>query len=297
MLTHDDRVKLLGFRVRHDINQLHFSRGIISRNQLSNIENGKSSTTEKVLYQLYLRFCEYMVALDDYNRFHFESLKTYGQYKKLQEILDLYDKVCDEEPNYEEINLINLRLNHDHFGLINTYVLEKIGDIFMDRGDQDNAFTFYLKAYYNMTSSHVDEINIHYLVKFLSKITALGLELNKTFNVIEILDHLDYLKNGLEGGDKNRDYLYDLALSYRKLTLDDKALETCKRIELINFNDGEVSRNVAGAAFHLMGNIYYDAGAKELGNKYHIKSMKILKENGSEEEVAHLQTDMEKYSA
>lgn len=291
MLTHDDRVKLLGFRVRHDINQLHFSRGIISRNQLSNIENGKSSTTEKVLYQLYLRFCEYMIALNDYNRFHFDSLRTFGPYKKLQEALDLYDRVCEEELNYEEINLINLRLNHDHFGLINTYVFEQIGDIFLSRDDKDNAFTFYLKAYYNMTSSHVDEINIHYLVGFLTKITDLGLEMNKTFNVIEMLDHLDYLKNGMEGGDNNRDYLYSLALSYRKLQLDDKALETCKRVELINFNEGEVSKSATGKTFHLMGNIYYDAGAKDLGKKYHDKAERLLRDHGSDADLSILESD------
>lgn len=197
MLTQEDRVKLLGFRVRHDINQLHFSKGIISRNQLSNIENGKSSTTEKVLFQLYLRFCEYMIALDDYNRFHIDSMTQYEPYKALQEVLDVYDRVSEKELDHEAINEINLKLNRENFGLINTYVLEKIGDSLLKTGDKDNAFTFYIKAYYKMTSAHVDEINIRYLTGFLEKIAALGLELNKTFNVAEIQDHLTYLQQEL----------------------------------------------------------------------------------------------------
>lgn len=297
MLTNEDRVRLLGFRVRHDINQLHFSRGIISRNQLSNIENGKSSTTEKVLYQLYLRFCEYMIALNDYNRFDFESLVNFGPYKKLQNALDLYDRVCEEPLTDEEINQINLTLNHHHLGLINTFVFEKIGDIFIARGDEDNAFTFYLKAYYNMTSSHSDEINIHYLVNFLGKITKLGLKLRKTFNVIEILDHLDFLKNGMEGGDQSRDYLYDLAMSYQMMNLNDKALETCKRIELINFNEGEISKSSVGKSFHLMGNIYYETGAQDLGKKYHEKAQKILLTHGEKEDLGSLEMDINRYTA
>lgn len=197
MLTQEDRVKLLGFRVRHDINQLHFSKGIISRNQLSNIENGKSSTTEKVLFQLYLRFCEYMIALDDYNRFHIDSMTQYEPYKALQEVLDVYDRVSEKELNHEAINEINLKLNRENFGLINTYVLEKIGDMLLKNGEKDNAFTFYIKAYYKMTSAHVDEINIQYLTGFLEKIATLGIELNKTFNVAEIQDHLAYLQQEL----------------------------------------------------------------------------------------------------
>lgn len=297
MLTNEDRVRLLGFRVRHDINQLHFSRGIISRNQLSNIENGKSSTTEKVLYQLYLRFCEYMIALGDYNRFAFESLANFAPYKKLQNALDLYDRVCEEKLSDEDINQINLTLNHHHLGLINTFVFEKIGDSFLERGDEDNAFTFYLKAYYNMTSSNVDEINIYYLVSFLSKITQLGLKLRKTFNVIEILDHLDFLKNNMEGGDQNRDFLYELALSYRLMDLSDKALEVCKRVELINFNEGEMSKVAIGKSFHLMGNIYHDAGAKDLGRKYHEKAQKILRNHGESEALGSLEMDMVRYTA
>ncbi len=197
MLTQDDRVRLLGFRVRHDINQLHFSKGIISRNQLSNIENGKSSTTEKVLFQLYLRFCEYMIALNDYNRFHIDSMSQYEPYKALQEVLDLYDVVCEKTLDHETINEINLKLNRENFGLINTYVLEKIGDGLLKNGDKDNAFTFYIKAYYKMTSAHVDEINFKYLTGFLEKIATLGLELNKAFNVAEIQDHLVYLQQEL----------------------------------------------------------------------------------------------------
>lgn len=197
MLTHEDRVKLLGFRVRHDINQLHFSKGIISRNQLSNIENGKSSTTERVLFQLYLRFCEYMIALKDYNRFHIQSMTQYEPYKALQEILDLYDMVCEKELSHEDINTVNLRLNRDNFGLINTFVLEQIGDRLLQKGDKDNAFSFYIKAYYKMTSAHVDEINFKYLAGFLDKVAALGLELNKTFNVTEIEDHLKHLQGEL----------------------------------------------------------------------------------------------------
>ncbi len=194
MLTQEDRIKLLGFRVRHDINQLHFSEGIISRNQLSNIENGKSSTTEKVLYKIYLRFCEYMIVLDDYNRFHFDSLLNFEPYQKLQETLDLYDQVCEVTLTDDEINQINLKLNHNHFGLINMLIFEKIGDIFMSRAEKENAFVFYLKGYYSMTTSPVDQINTPYLVKFLEKTTALARELNKTFNVVELLDHLDYIK-------------------------------------------------------------------------------------------------------
>lgn len=193
MLTQEDRIKLLGFRVRHDINQLHFSKGIISRNQLSNIENGKSSTTEKVLFQLYLRFCEYMIALKDYNRFHIESMVQYGPYKALQEILDLYDMVAEKDLSHEAINEVNLKLNRENFGLINTFVLEKIGDMLLAKGDKENAFAFYIKAYYKMTSAHVDEINFKYLEGFLGKVTALGLELNKTFNVSEVEDHMKHL--------------------------------------------------------------------------------------------------------
>ncbi len=198
MLTQEDRLKLLGFRVRHDINQYHFSKGIISRNQLSNIENGKSNTTEKVLFQLYLRFCEYMIALKDYNRFHIESMVSYEPYKALQDTLDLYDAVCEKELSLEEINQINLKLNRQNFGLINTYVLEKIGDLFMAKEDKENAFTFYIKAYYKMTSAHIDEVNMRYLSTFLEKISALGAELNKTFNVNEIEDHLAFLGQASE---------------------------------------------------------------------------------------------------
>lgn len=297
MLTNEDRVRLLGFRVRHDINQLHFSRGIISRNQLSNIENGKSSTTEKVLYQLYLRFCEYMIALNDYNRFDFESLVNFTPYKKLQNALNLYDRVCEEVLSDEDINEINLTLNHYPLGLINTFVYEKIGDIFIDRGDEDNGFTFYLKAYYNMTSCHSDEINSHYLMKFLNKVAKLGLKLRKTFNAVEILDHLDFLKKASEGGDQSCDYLYDLALSYQMMSLNDKALETCKRIELINFNEGEISKSSVGKSFHLMGNIYHDGGANDLGKKYHDKAQKILLNFGEQEDLRSLEMDINRYTA
>lgn len=297
MLTQEDRVKLLGFRVRHDINQLHFSRGIISRNQLSNIENGKSSTTEKVLYQLYLRFCEYMIVLDDYNRFHFDSLKNYGPYKQLQEALDLYDLVCEEEPEAEVINQINLDLNRGRYGLVNTLVLERIGDLFIKRQDEENAFTFYLKGYYQMTATHLDEINSPYLTAYLTKISKLGLKLGKTFNVIEILDHLDFIKNTEDGVDDNRDYLYTLAMSYKQLGMVEKSMKICKAVELIHFNDENMSKIEVGKTFHLMGNMYYQAGAIEFAKKYHEKAMKLFKIHGDAEALEELVSDMKVYTA
>lgn len=292
MLTQEDRVKLLGFRVRHDINQLHFSRGIISRNQLSNIENGKSSTTEKVLYQIYLRFCEYMIALDDYNRFDFDSLKNYGPYKQLQEVLDLYDQVCEEVLSIEQINQINLMLNRGHFGLVNAFILERVGDIFLAKNEAETAFLFYLKAYYRMTSSQADEINSPYLIKFLTKVATLGLELNKTLNVIEILDHIDYLKQTVEGVDGNQDYLLLLAESYKQLGLHEKTVEICKRIELINFNEEDMSKSAVGKTFQLMGNLYYEMGSKELSKKYFDKAMKILSEHGTQSQITSLESDI-----
>lgn len=296
MLTQEDRVKLLGFRVRHDINQLHFSRGIISRNQLSNIENGKSSTTEKVLYQLYLRFCEYMIVLDDYNRFHFDSLKNYGPYKQLQAALDLYDLVCEEAPQAEMINQINLQLNKGHFGLINTLVMERIGDLFISRQDEENAFTFYLKGYYQMTVQ-VDEINSAYITSFLTKIGQLGLKLGKTFNVIEILDYLDHIKRSVEGVDTNRDYLYTLAMSYHQLGMEEKALKICKEIELIHFNDEDMSKVEIAKTFQLMGSMYYASGADALGQKYGEKAIKLYKLQGNQEAIAHIEAEISKHTA
>ncbi len=297
MLTNEDRIRLLGFRVRHDINQLHFSKGIISRNQLSNIENGKSSTTEKVLFQLYLRFCEYMLALNDYNRFDFNSLVHYEPYKNLQSVLDLYDELEKAPLTNEKVNQINLTLNHHPYGLINMFVLEKVGDWFVNQGDLENAFSFYLKGYYVMTAANIDEINAPKLECFMKKVIDLGLTLRRHFNVVEVLDHLDHIKSHLYESQSNCDYLFDLASAYQKMSLPERAIEVCKRIELINFNQGNISKSIVGKSFHLLGNLYHSKQMTEQGTKYYEKAHKLFETIDEREALRALQSDMKKFTA
>lgn len=297
MLTHDDRMQLLSFRLKHDINQNQFSKGIISRNQLSNIENGKSDTTEKVLYALVVRLYEYMITLKDYKRIHFESLKHFGPYQSFEKVLDLYEKLGHGEPNTEEANEMNLWLNHYYHGMINALAFERMGDCFTRLEEPDNAYMFYQKAYYSLATAHIDDVNVHYVAAFMVKVARLGLSLNKTFSVTEILEHLDFLLNQMPEVRVDRDYLYDLALSYDQMGLSDKALEIAKRIEFMNFNGQQVSAKTVGTTFHLMGNLYHLAGAKDLGRKYHDKAHKILDGLSAEEALNALKLDVIKFSA
>lgn len=297
MLTNDDRMQLLSFRLKHDINQHQFSKGIISRNQLSNIENGKSDTTEKVLYALVVRLYEYMMTLKDYQRIHFESLKHFGFYQNFEKALDIFERLGHEEPSTEDVNEMNLWLNHHYHGMINALTFERLGDCFMRQEELDNAFLFYQKAYYSMATAHIDDINVGYVAEFMVKVARLGMSLQKTFSVTEILEHLDFLLNQMPEVRVNRDYLYDLALSYEKMDLSDKALEIAKRIEFMNFNEQMIGTKAVGMTFHLMGNLYHVAGAKELGRKYHDKAHRILDGLSAEEALNALKLDVIKYSA
>lgn len=292
MLNHDERVRLLGFRVKHDINQSAFSKGIISRNQLSNIESGKSSTTEKVLYQIYLRLCEYMVVLGDYQRFHFHSLLMYPPYKSLNHAMDLFDTVSDEKLDNQIMNDINLELNQNHFGLFNTFIYERMGDRLIKNKDVENGYLFYLKAYYNLASCNIDEVTLPYITVFIRKVTALAEQKKQYFNVVEMLDHLQSLVERMALKNFNKDFLYTLASAYYAMDLKDKAFRGCKKIVEENLNGSLLTPEILGRSYHLLAILQNENGLSDLAKRNFEKALNLISEHGSTEQLEILKNDV-----
>lgn len=163
-------------RKKLGLRQVDLAKGIISRNQLSNVENGNSKTSELILMKLYKRLCEYSLLNNKEINISFPMLKKSEDYINYNESCSKYYYYVrnEEEIDIEELNRLGLSQNQQ---LLSMYFVNLISDVMFKQNSIEKAMLYKRKAlYFLISNSKYLNIQETTVTEFLLNLIEITLE-------------------------------------------------------------------------------------------------------------------------
>jgi len=276
-----------------NVSQKELAEGIISRSQLSHIEQGHSNTSNEVIYKLFVKLVEItLLKKKSLDRIpSFDELSDYDKYNQFNELLDWYS-INQDEKDMTHIDICDVCsiVMKDDFGLLEFFVYQLIGDNLQSKDMKHDALDFYLRGYYSICNSGWGYIKQPIIIRYLSKVVMFGFAANRYFSVIEVLEYIDLTINKYQI-DMKFDYLYNLALAYKKVNYFSKAYEICHRVLMLASSDDVINVRTLGKTYHLLSVLNMLDGKDEISHQNSTIALSIFNKVDAFNEIDKLLKD------